>query len=158
MSSLLSLNCRGFHQNSIDIKHLFDKYQPVCFCLQETMLKINQISSIGGYSFLRIYYTSGDRASGGVAIITSNSSPSTSLSLTTDLQAVAVRVTVKHPITVYSVYLPPNKNIVQADLKKLCDQLPPPFIIMGDFNGHNPLWGSPDTNYRGKKNREVNRR
>jgi hypothetical protein len=30
------------------------------------------------------------------------------------------------------------------------EQLPKPFIIMGDLNGHNPLWGSHDVNNKGK--------
>ena len=29
-------------------------------------------------------------------------------------------------------------------------QLPTPFVILGDFNAHSPLWGSPDTNQRGQ--------
>ncbi|GBM16126.1 putative RNA-directed DNA polymerase from transposon BS, partial [Araneus ventricosus] len=30
-------------------------------------------------------------------------------------------------------------------------QLPVPFIVLGDFNGHNTLWGSVDTNARGRQ-------
>jgi hypothetical protein len=39
----------------------------------------------------------------------------------------------------FSVYIPPNSTLGLAQLKNLADQLPTPFIIMGDFNGHNPL-------------------
>jgi hypothetical protein len=34
-----------------------------------------------------------------------------------------------------------------AQLKNLAT----PFIVMGDFNGHNPLWGSKTTTDKGKK-------
>ena len=36
-------------------------------------------------------------------------------------------------------------------LKKLADQLPISFIIIGDFNGHKPVWVSKTTNDKGKK-------
>ena len=29
-------------------------------------------------------------------------------------------------------------------------QLPSPFLILGDFNAHSPVWGSPNTNTRGQ--------
>jgi endonuclease/exonuclease/phosphatase family metal-dependent hydrolase len=38
-----------------------------------------------------------------------------------------------------------------SSTKNLADQLPTPFIFMGDFNGHNPLWGSKTTTDKGKK-------
>ena len=45
-----------------------------------------------------------------------------------------------------SIYIPPNSSDSLAQLKSLTDQLSTPFIIMGDFKGHNPLWGSKTTN------------
>ncbi|GBN35438.1 hypothetical protein AVEN_38324-1, partial [Araneus ventricosus] len=35
------------------------------------------------------------------------------------------------------------------------DELPTPFIILGDFNGHSPLWGSKNTNLRGRQIEEF---
>ena len=49
-----------------------------------------------------------------------------------------------------SVYIPPNSALSLAQLKNLADQLPTPFIITGDFNGHSPLWGSKTTTDKGK--------
>jgi endonuclease/exonuclease/phosphatase family metal-dependent hydrolase len=57
------------------------------------------------------------------------------LNLNTDLQAVDLRITLDKTITLCSVYIPPNSALGQ----------PTPFIIMGDFNGHSPLWGSKTT-------------
>ncbi|VDI24363.1 Hypothetical predicted protein [Mytilus galloprovincialis] len=47
---------------------------------------------------------------------------------------------------------PPERSQSQdkAKLKNLTDQLPSPFILMGDFNAHNPLWGSKTHNAKGK--------
>jgi hypothetical protein len=35
------------------------------------------------------------------------------------------------------------------------DQLLTPFIIVDDFNGHNPLWDSNTTNVKGKKREDF---
>ncbi|GBN58055.1 hypothetical protein AVEN_79742-1 [Araneus ventricosus] len=41
------------------------------------------------------------------------------------------------------------------DLNRLVDELPTPFIILGDFNGHSPLWGSKNTNTRRRQIEEF---
>ncbi|GBN22722.1 hypothetical protein AVEN_68056-1 [Araneus ventricosus] len=51
--------------------------------------------------------------------------------------------------TTPSLYLPPNQQINQTDLNDLIYQLPDPFILLGDFNGHSSIWGSSDSNSRG---------
>jgi hypothetical protein len=63
---------------------------------------------------------------------------------------VAVRVTLHKTITICSIYLPPNVSVKHEDLNNLIKQLPEPFILLGDLNGHSPLWGCSDTNNRGK--------
>jgi hypothetical protein len=47
--------------------------------------------------------------------------------------AVAVRINLDKTITLCSVYIPPNSSLSLTQLKHLADQLPTPFIIMGDF-------------------------
>ncbi|GFX09454.1 hypothetical protein TNCV_4698401 [Trichonephila clavipes] len=49
----------------------------------------------------------------------------------------------------------PNTVIHQHDLNNLVDQLPAPFIILGDFKGHSTLWGSAKTNPRGRQIEQV---
>ena len=46
--------------------------------------------------------------------------------------------------------MPPNTSVSFDSLSELVSQLPPPFIIMGDFNAHSPLWGNHTTNNKGK--------
>ncbi|GFW85734.1 putative RNA-directed DNA polymerase from transposon X-element [Trichonephila clavipes] len=58
-------------------------------------------------------------------------------------------------VTVCCLYLPPNTVIHQHDLNNLVDQLPAPFVILGDFNGHSTLWGSAKTNPRGRQIEQV---
>ncbi|GFW52164.1 putative RNA-directed DNA polymerase from transposon X-element [Trichonephila clavipes] len=77
---------------------------------------------------------------GGVCLFTSHLYPSNVVTLHTSLQAVAVRIHVHSLVTVCCVYLLPNVAQLRA-----------PFILLGDFNGHSPLWGHDDTNSRGRQ-------
>ncbi|GBM83112.1 hypothetical protein AVEN_73108-1 [Araneus ventricosus] len=86
-----------------------------------------------------------------LCILTSNLYPSSPLTLHTSLQAVAVQVHAITLVTVCSVYLLPHDVIDHHVLDNLIDQLPAPFLLLGDFNGHSALWGSDVTNSRGRQ-------
>ncbi|GBN36242.1 hypothetical protein AVEN_233532-1 [Araneus ventricosus] len=122
-----------------------------CIGLQETFLSSHHSLKLRGYNSVRKDAATGSNHSGVVCILTSNLYPSTPLTLHTSLQAVAVQVHARTLVTVCSVYLPPHDVISQQDLDTLVDQLPTPFILLGDFNGHSTLWGSDDTNSRGRQ-------
>ena len=66
------------------------------------------------------------------------------------MQAVAISATLHKTITVCSVCIPPNEEPKELELKKLIEQLPRPFVIMGNFNSHNEIWGSKKTDKKGK--------
>ncbi|GFX86953.1 putative RNA-directed DNA polymerase from transposon X-element [Trichonephila clavipes] len=137
-----------------DVKEIIRQYHPVCVALQETFLKSCHTTKIRRYGCVR-KDTEGPSVSGGVCIFTSLDVPSSALPLHTSLQAVAVRIHSTSLITVCCLYLPPNTVIHQHDLNNLVDQLPAPFIILGDFNGHSTLWGSAKTNPRGRQIEQV---
>ncbi|GFY10546.1 putative RNA-directed DNA polymerase from transposon X-element [Trichonephila clavipes] len=88
---------------------------------------------------------------GGVYLFTSNLYPSNFVTLHTSLQAVAVRIHILSLVTVCCVYLSPNDVVPQVDLNQLVSQLPAPFLLLGDFNRHSPLWGHDDTNSCGRQ-------
>ena len=67
-----------------------------------------------------------------------------------DLQAVALTVVLDKQITICSIYLPPRAAFTNADIQSLLDQLPSPFLLLGDFNAHNPLWGGDILDSEGK--------
>ena len=97
------------------------------------------------------YVDEDERAAGGSTIgLVRDSILHSYVNLNTDLQAVAVRITLDKTITLCSVYTTPNSALSLAQLKYLADQLPTSFIIMGDYNGHNPLWGSKTTTDKAK--------
>ena len=72
----------------------------------------------------------------------------TRVSLRTSLQTVAVKIHLKK-YTVMSLYLPPSAQIVERDLLDLFQQLPSPFLVLGDFNGKHSAWGNIIRNHRG---------
>ena len=71
------------------------------------------------------------------------------MQLKTNLQAIAVSVTLHRTISICSIYIPPRAKIEQKDLDEIVNQLPTPYLL-GDFNGHNVIWGSDDVNERGR--------
>ncbi|GFS93551.1 putative RNA-directed DNA polymerase from transposon X-element [Trichonephila clavipes] len=118
-----------------------EEEHPACVALQETFLKSTMTMQVRGYNCVRRDVDGDTSPTGGVCLFTSNLFPSNVVTLHTSLQAVAVRIHVHSLVTVCCVYLPPNDVVPQVDLNLLVSQLPAPFILLGDFNGHSPLWG-----------------
>ena len=77
--------------------------------------------------------------------------PQSYIKLNTTLQAVAVRVTINKPVTICCVYLPPKDKVRYNQLVSLVKELPAPFLLLGDFNAHNMIWGCTKTKARGRK-------
>ena len=53
-------------------------------------------------------------------------------------------------VTFCSLYLPPSLKWNKADIEDLLNQLPPPVVLMGDFNAHSRYWGCPKDDSKGK--------
>ena len=83
-------------------------------------------------------------------VIINNNIPHSEITLNTNMKAVTISATLHKTITVFSVYIPPNEEPKELELNKLIEQLPKPFVIMGDFNSHNEIWGSKKTDKRAK--------
>ena len=148
-NNIIQWNCRGLRANFTDFRLLCNKYNPIVCCLQETMLTKNDFIIRG---FNCIHLTSrdiGDRACGGVSVLSRDGIPSSECTLNTSLQAKAVAISTSKTITICSLYLPPSENLNIVLLSRLIDQLPAPFVICGDFNGHSITWGCDKNNSRG---------
>ena len=74
--------------------------------------------------------------------------PYTEIPLNTNLQAIAVKISTPFACTICNVYLP-NFDWELYDLQHLVSSLPTPFLLVGDFNAHNPIWGSNHRDARG---------
>ena len=63
---------------------------------------------------------------------------------------VAINVTLSKKLTTCCIYLPPSDILPKNSFVNLIDQLPQPFMFVGDFNGHSKVWCCSDTNNRGE--------
>ena len=122
---IIQWNCRGLKPNYNEVSLLISEYNPSVFCFQETFLKPDDTISLRGFN---IY----------------------NFDLQTELQATAVSVTLDREITVCSVYIPPSFSLNSQHLDNLLQQIPSPYILLGDFNGHNILWGGQNNDSRGE--------
>ena len=147
---ILQWNCRSVKANFEELNLSINENKPVAVCLQETFLKDSDRLTLKCHSCYFQNCTDNDKASGGVAVIVNNSVPHRSVRLDSTLQAVAVSVSLNKTITLCSVYLPPSLQIDIQKLDHLIDQLPKPFLLMGDFNSHHTLWGCTNTNDKGR--------
>ena len=142
-NSVIQWNCRGLRPNFDELSILIVKHTPLAACLQEMFLKDTDNITVRGFNLYHKCQETENRFSVGVSILVNENVPPSLVTLNTNLQVVAVKVTAHKTITLSSVYLPPrNKfNFHPKDLQDLIDQLPSSFCFMGDFNGHHTLWG-----------------
>ena len=49
------------------------------------------------------------------------------------------------------MYLPPTSILNPKEINQLVDQLPSPYILVGDMNGQSIIWGCKDINDQGRK-------
>ena len=148
--ALLSWNLNGYRSHFEELQLLSVDHKPPFVCLQETHLLPEHHLRVHGYVCYRKDTVDDLRAHGGVAIDVHDSIHSQGISLQSTLPVVAVKETMTHlPFIVCSLYLPPGQPLSATDLFDLFSELPTPFIIVGDFNAHNSLWGSSRTCQRG---------
>ena len=147
--SILQWNCRGLKANYNDILILTTLLAPSVICLQETFLKLIDMISLKNYTIYNYITDENQKASGGTSILIKSDTPHRPIDINSNLQAIAVNVTLSKPITICSIYLPPHDIFSKQDLENLINQLPRPFILLGDFNSHSKLWGCSGTNDKG---------
>ena len=116
-------------------------------CLQETRFGAQDRRASKGFSiFSKLRQNLGHH---GVAMLVHNSRPHYPFTLQTNLQAVAVHVQLKRKYTICSLHLSPSENIQDNDIIELFDQLPEPFLVLGDFNARHSIWGDSERNNNG---------
>ena len=81
------------------------------------------------------------RATGGCSIFIKKGIPHEILELDTELQAVAVKVSLHKTITVCNGYIPPRFNVAENDLDNLVTQLPRPFFYLLVILMHIVIYG-----------------
>ena len=115
---------------------LSQQYNPVAMCLQETHIADVSKISFKGYTSYHKVDNSHDRASGGSSVLIRNSIIHSPVNLNTNLQAVAVKITLSFVFTICSIYAPPNKCIGIKDLEHLLSQIQEPVMILYSVGPH----------------------
>ena len=147
---IIQWNCRGVKPRFEELLLLLSLLRPSVFCLQETFLKPNDTFTLKCFNVNNHIHLDCLRASGGSSLLVHSTLPQRQIKLKTDVQAVAVSVTLEKEITFCSVYIPPSYLLKSEQLTSLLQQLPSPYMLVGDFNGHNVLWGCNDNDPRGE--------
>lgn len=147
--NIIQWNCNGFYKHYNEFKILLQKYSSFIICLQETKFSQLHVPNLKNFNIYHKNYLLGTIAQGGVATLINNNFSSEEFDINTSLQAVAVKVFFPIKFIICNVYLPGSSNITKNDLENLIKQFDAPFMIVGDFNCHNPLWGSNRIDNRG---------
>ena len=148
---IIQWNCRGLRSNYNDLAILLQDHSPSAVCLQEANLKPNTNISFKNYTIVNCFGpANNERACWGVSILVKDGTPHQHIALKTNLQAVTVNINCHRQMTICSVYLPPNRSVDVVELRQLVKQLPKPFMLLGDFNGHHTMWGCRDINQWGR--------
>lgn len=147
MNNIIQWNIQSYKTQFAELKRILHLNKPLCVCLQETLIHNNSYPP-SQYRIICNTPTRDDGHERGVAILVNRRVQYDIVAINTNLQAVAVTLYLNRRYTVCSLYLP-HIPVNQRDIEHLIDQLPPPFILLGDMNAHSPIWGSNRTNQRG---------
>lgn len=146
---ILQWNIDGLLSHLNELKCLIRNFSPLVICIQETKLLPGRDLQIRGYELYRQDFTGGAIACGGVCIFVQESCFSEELQINTNLQCIAVKVKFphyNHSVSICNIYNSNNAALTvplkEPDLINVKNQISSPFLILGDLNAHNPLWGS----------------
>lgn len=76
------------------------------------------------------------------SLLIHTSVPHTLLTVDAPFSVLAATVSLHRTYTICNVYISPSYRLAADELSRLYQQLPGPVLMLGDFNAHNPLWGS----------------
>jgi exonuclease III len=152
--NILQWNTQGIRNKKDEILEIIENKNPAIIALQETKLssdnfRIPNYNSIGKIGHIN------RTPHGGVMIMVHDSIPYQEITLNTAIQAIAIKAYIGRLITFCCIYISRAHEMNERILNELINQLPKPFILMGDFNSYNPLWGSRTRDCRGRIVEEV---
>ncbi|GFO17782.1 RNA-directed DNA polymerase from mobile element jockey [Plakobranchus ocellatus] len=132
--------------NFEELKLLLNRSQSAVVALQECRLGEGQVLP-RGYTLL---LPQGGSPGGEAALLIRNRTRFSEIDLKTGLHAAVATISLEKTLTVCSLYLPPNSPGSKLSLPELFEQLPKPFLVLGDFNAHSPAWGDSHRDGRGR--------
>lgn len=149
MNNIIQWNCNGCKSHLPELQILIAEHTPFAICIQESHLKCTDDFVLRGYKTYRLDDRVVHRAKGGVCTLVRDTFSVRPLNVLSRLQVIAVEIIEPFHLILCNIYLP-YPNWSTNDLLRLQQQLPRPFIILGDFNSHNTIWGSFKTTSTGR--------
>ena len=137
-NSIIQWNLNSLFNNLAELRLLIKEYEPSIKCLQETHLN-KDIFSIRGFNQYCKNIDADPQAKGGVAIFVKKAILSQHLAISSNLQAIAVRIESAQ-----------DQRFSRFDSESLVRQLPAPFLLLGDFNARSSLFENIQSSPRGK--------
>ena len=143
-STLIQWNIQSINKKAIELQKLMNEYHPLCVCLQEACILDRNRINYNRYDLHISRPARNDRYEKGAAILIHKKLYHTPINLSTRLQAVAIRVKLNKEYTICSLYLPPRHEteVTIDDIQSLIEELPTPFLLLGDMNARSPQWGN----------------
>ena len=136
--NIIQWNCRGLRINYDEIGILIAKYSPAVICLQETRLTPDLSPTFKNYV---CYYESKINASHGLGVLVKKTIPQSRIKIVSPLEVIAVNVTIQGKTYVISNhYVSPSQRPTKIEFNRVINEFKFPFLLCGDFNGHNPIW------------------
>ena len=151
--NILQWNTQGIQNKKDELLDIINKHKIDVIVVQETKTWENYNFSLPNYNCFFKHGHYNRTPHGGVGIFVHSSIPFKEINLTTNIQAMALQLSIYNRIiSICNIYSSANHTLTLPDLQQLKRQIPSPFLIVGDFNGHSPMWDTSriDTDARGK--------
>ena len=149
---IIQWNCASYFAQFEQLKILIrDSNHPACLCLQETRHKGRALNPPSGYEAIYSASRRTDDHERGVALLVNKrvNFKKLDLLINSNIEAVAARVWLGKYYTICSIYLSPSLRLQETDILNLINQLPAPYLLLGDLNARHPRWGEPISNDKG---------
>jgi ribonuclease HI len=148
---IIQWNCRTIHGKLQIIKHIINEHRPHIFALNETRMDEHYQINLRGFYCIR---KDRSRRGGGVAIFIREDlefrEKKSNISSEFIENAVCQINWQGKQVSIFNCYIPPNANISETDLRSIFDITDESYIILGDLNAHNEIWGCFENNQRGR--------
>ena len=141
-----------------ELKNIIQEYNPCCLCLQETRQCNRQLNPPSGYKIVQPPLNTSNLPNNddapqkrGVALLIRKNINyrNITLSIPNNIEAIAAQIYAGKYYTVCSMYLSPSTSIEKRDVLNVLEQLPKPYLVLGDMNARHTSWGEDICNAKG---------
>lgn len=146
----MSWNIRSMTHNLDELKILLTRHNPTIVTLQE-IIRIPNLNSPPLNNYNWFFHQATNTSNHSVCIGIQKHIPSKQINLSSNIPAIAAKISSPIECTIVSLYLSPSlpSAFLALETENILQQLPSPTIVLGDFNAQHSSWGCPTTNSRG---------